>query len=140
MYVTNSARDRSAIAVANRADFCTKPTLAKTATATSSRAAVTETAAMIGCRLHQRAARSTATDRPGGNRFILEPVGEVGGECPRGLIPSAGVFFQAFQADGLQVAGNVGVELAGAGRLVLEDLYNQHPWLTVEGDLPVNSS
>ena len=52
----------------------------------------------------------------------------------RGVSP-VGFLFQALQADRLQVAGYAGVELAWAGRLVLDHLHQQHPQVAAERQL-----
>ena len=49
------------------------------------------------------------------------------------------VFLKALERDRLKVLGNVRVELPRAGRVVVDDLLDQHPRVAAEGSSPVKS-
>ena len=55
------------------------------------------------------------------------------GQFLRRGVSLAWLFLQALQANGLQVARNIGVEPSGAGGLIMDDVVKQHADIAAEG-------
>ena len=71
-------------------------------------------------------------DRPRADRLAVQEAPQVVGELLRGRIAAGGRLGHRLQADRLQVARDLVVELARRPRLVLEDLEDQHPPVAAE--------
>jgi hypothetical protein len=62
---------------------------------------------------------------------IKEPL-QVGRQVARGLVTPVRLFRQALERDRFQVFGDVPVQFAGTGRLVVQDLQREHPLRAAE--------
>ncbi len=82
-------------------------------------------------RLSERAAQRPHRARLHG--FPVQKALEFAGQIVGRLVAAAGIFFQALLDDRLEVAGNLRMEAADAGRLVVLDLLHQHGFGHVVG-------
>ena len=88
--------------------------------------------AATGLRRHQRRSRLGRADRPGADRLAGEIAPQVVGELPRGGVAAGGGLGHRLEADRLQVARDLVVEVARRPGLVLEHLEEEHPPVAAE--------